>query len=179
MNRIRRLLLILGVIAASGCATIPPGPSVMMLPPSGKSFDEFRMEDSICRQWAESQVGWGANDTVNQNIAGGAAIGTVLGAGLGALIGSASGNVGAGAAIGAAGGMALGAAEATGPAHAAGYEVQRRYDIAYQQCMVSKGNLVSGTVVREVRRVYYPHPPPVYAPWPYAPPYYYRHYPPY
>ncbi len=174
MNRIRRIFLILAVIAASGCATIPPGPSVMAIPPSGKSFDEFRLEDSECRQWAESQVGWGANDTVNQNIASGAAIGTVLGAGLGAVIGSASGNVGAGAAIGAAGGMALGAAGATGPAHAAGYEVQRRYDIAYQQCMISKGNHISGTVIREVRRVYYPPPPPIY-----GPPYYYRHYPPY
>lgn len=178
MNWIRRLLLVLTVIAAGGCATIPPGPSVMVLPPSGKSFDEFRMEDSACRQWAESRIGWGANDTVNQNIAGGAAIGTMMGAGLGALIGSASGNVGAGAAIGAAGGMALGAAGATAPAHAAGYEVQRRYDIAYQQCMASKGNHVSG-VVRETRRVYYLPPPPVYAPWPYAGPYYYRHYPPY
>ena len=145
MNWIRRFLIIPAVIAVSGCATIPPGPSVMVLPPSGKSFDAFQMDDSVCRQWAENQVGWRANDTVNQNLAGGAAIGTLLGAGLGAVIGSASGNVGAGAAIGAAGGMAAGAAGASEPARAAGYEVQRRYDIAYQQCMVSKGNQVPGS----------------------------------
>jgi hypothetical protein len=171
MNWIRRLWLVLTLIAVSGCATIPPGPSVMVLPPPGKSFDEFRMDDASCREWAENQAGWRANDTVNQNIAGGAAIGTLLGAGLGAVIGSASGHVGAGAAIGAAGGMAFGAAGASEPAHAAGYEVQRRYDIAYQQCMNAKGNPVPG-FVRETRRVYYLHPPPpVYGPWPY----YYRY----
>jgi len=175
MNWIRKLLMVLTVVAVCGCATIPPGPSVMVLPPSGKSFDAFRMEDSVCREWAESQAVWRANETANENLASGAAIGTLLGAGLGAAIGSASGNVGAGAAIGAAGGMAFGVAGASEPARAAGYEVQRRYDIAYQQCMYSKGNHVPG-FVRETRRIYYlpPPPPPAYAPWPY----YHRYYPP-
>jgi hypothetical protein len=175
MNWIRRILLVLTALVVIGCATIPPGPSVMVLPPSGKSFDEFRMDDSECRQWAENQAGWHANDTVNQNLASGAVIGTLLGAGLGAAIGSASGNVGAGAAIGAAGGLAAGASGASEPARAAGYEVQRRYDIAYQQCMIAKGNQIQG-FVHESRRVYYlqPPPPPVYAPWygyPPPPPY--------
>ncbi|MBI5590189.1 MAG: glycine zipper family protein [Deltaproteobacteria bacterium] len=164
MNGIRRFLIILVVIAASGCATMPSGPSVMVMPPPGKPFETFQMEDSACREWAERQVGMQANETVNQNLASGAAIGTLLGTGLGAAIGSASGHVGAGAAIGAAGGLALGAAGASEPARASGYEVQRRYDIAYQQCMYSKGNQVPG-VVRASRRVYYlPPPPPGYAP---------------
>jgi len=127
----------------------------------------------VCRQWAENQSGWNANDTVNQNLASGAAIGTVVGTGLGAVIGSASGNVGAGAAIGAASGLAVGAAGASEPARAAGYEVQRRYDIAYQQCMYSKGNQIPG-VVRTTRRVYrLPPPPPDYVPGPpaYSPSY--------
>jgi len=166
MNWIRKFLIILAVIAVSGCATMPPGPSVTVMPAPGKPFEVFQMEDVECRQWAEAQSGWNANDTVNENLASGAAIGTLVGAGLGAAIGSASGNVGAGAAIGAAGGMAVGAAGASGPAHAAGYEVQRRYDIAYQQCMYSKGNQIPG-VVRETRRVYKaPPPPPDYAPGP-------------
>ena len=133
MNWIRRFLIILAVIAVSGCATMPPGPSVMVMPPPGKSFELFQMEDATCRQWAEHQAGWHANETVNENLASGAAIGTIVGTGLGAVIGSASGHVGAGAAIGAAGGLALGAAGASEPARASGYEVQRRYDIAYQQ----------------------------------------------
>ena len=136
---------------------MPPGPSVSVMPAPGKPFEIFQMDDPACRQWAENLSGWNANETVNQNLASGAAIGTVLGAGLGAVIGSASGNVGAGAAIGAAGGLALGTAGE--PARAAGYEVQRCYDIAYQQCMYSKGNQLTG-VVRKSRRVYYLPPPP-------------------
>lgn len=154
MNWISNSLIILAVIMVSGCATMPPGPSVTVMPPPGKPFEVFQMDDSACRQWAETQSRWRANETVNENLASGAAIGTLLGAGLGAAIGSASGHVGAGAAIGAAGGMAVGAAGASEPARAAGYEVQRRYDIAYQQCMYSKGNQVPG-VVRVSRRVYY------------------------
>ena len=167
MNWLQKILVIPAVIALGGCATIPPGPSVMVMPPPGKPFEIFQMEDSVCRQWAERQAGWDANETVNENVASGAAIGTLVGAGLGAAIGSASGNVGAGAAIGAAGGMAVGAAGASEPAWRAGHEVQRRYDIAYQQCMYSKGNQIPGTV-RKTRRVRHlpPPPPPDYVPVP-------------
>jgi hypothetical protein len=168
MIRIRKFLIILTVvITMGGCATMPPGPSVTVLPAPGKSFEAFKLDDAVCRQWAENQSGWDANETVNQNLASGAAIGTVLGAGLGAVIGSASGNVGAGAAIGAAGGLAVGAAGASEPARAAGYEVQRRYDIAYQQCMYSKGNQIQGAT-HQSRSVRYapPPPPPDYYPEP-------------
>lgn len=159
MNRFRfKLLFIASLVVMGGCATMPPGPSVMVMPPPGKPFEVFKADDASCRQWAETQSGWQANETVNQNLAGGAAIGTVLGTGLGAIIGSAYGNVGAGAAIGAASGLALGVAGASGPAQAAGYEVQRRYDIAYQQCMYSKGNQISNTAYG--RRVFYVTPPP-------------------
>lgn len=167
MSRIQRFLVIMAVITVSGCATMPPGPSVTVMPPPGKSFEAFKMDDSVCRQWAENQSGRDANETVNQNLASGAAIGTLVGTGLGAAIGSLSGNVGAGAAIGAASGLAVGAAGASQPARAAGYEVQRRYDIAYQQCMYSKGNQIPGST-REIRRSRYipPPPPPDYYPEP-------------
>jgi hypothetical protein len=166
MNWVRKSMIILAVITVSGCATMPPGPSVTVMPAPGKPFEEFQMDDAACRQWAENQSGWNANETVNQNLASGAAIGTVVGTGLGAVIGSASGNVGAGAAIGAASGLALGTAGASEPARAAGYEVQRRYDIAYQQCMYSKGNQVPGVVHRSRREYLPPPPPPDYAPGP-------------
>jgi hypothetical protein len=160
MDWIRSYLIILTVIAVSGCATMPPGPSVTVLPAPDKPFEAFKMDDAACRQWAENQSGWDANCTVNQNLFSGAAIGTVLGAGLGAVIGSAYGNVGAGAAIGAAGGLAVGTAGASEPARAAGYEVQRRYDIAYQQCMYSKGNQIQGATRRSGSVRYAPPPPP-------------------
>ncbi len=159
MNRLQKFLI---VIAAGwmmgGCATIPPGPSVMVLPGAGKSFTAFRADDQDCRSWAETQTGWNANDTVNQNIAAGSVIGTVVGAGLGAAIGSASGNMGAGAGIGAISGLIGGAAVSSGQAQTSGMEVQRRYDMAYQQCMYSKGNQIPGH--RSRRPSYTPPPPP-------------------
>ncbi len=160
MNRNCGLLLLLMVagMLLTSCATIPAGPSVMVLPGQGKSFEAFQMDDSACRQWAQQQAGAPANETVNQNLAGGGAIGTVMGAGLGAAIGSASGQAGAGAAIGALSGLFLGTAMATEPAYAAGAAVQRRYDNAYQQCMYSKGNQIPG-FARSPRRAVPPPPP--------------------
>ena len=34
------------VVMLSGCATIPPGPSVMVLTGNGKSFEAFQADDS-------------------------------------------------------------------------------------------------------------------------------------
>ncbi len=172
MNWKRVFPLFLALALLGGCATIPTGPSVMVLPGPGKPFEVFQSDDGVCRQWAAQQVGAQPNDAVNQNLAGGAAIGTLMGAGLGAAIGAASGNVGAGAAIGAGTGLVFGTAAATGPAYAAGGEVQRRYDIAYQQCMYMKGNQIPG-IVRAPRRAYNvppPPPPPGFTPGPPGPP---------
>ena len=77
------LFMVAGLLL-TGCATIPDGPSVMVLPGHGKSFEAFQSDDIACRQWAHQQAGAPANETVNQNLAGGAAIGTVMGAGMGA-----------------------------------------------------------------------------------------------
>jgi len=40
----------------SACATAPTGPSVMVLPGSGKPFEQFQADDTICRQWAARQT---------------------------------------------------------------------------------------------------------------------------
>jgi hypothetical protein len=167
-------VVLVGVVAFGGCATVPAGPSVMVLPPPGKSFEAFQADDSACRQWAAQQTGLPPGETINQNLAAGAAVGTLMGAGLGAAIGAASGNAGTGAAIGAASGLIGGTAVASGPAYAAGWEAQRRYDIAYQQCMYAKGNRIPG-VVRNPRRAYRmpppsPPPPPGYTSGPPVPP---------
>jgi hypothetical protein len=171
------LLVLLAVLILSGCATVPTGPSVMVLPPQGKPFEAFQADDSVCRQWAAQQAGAGPSETTNQTLANGAALGTIMGAGLGAAIGAASGAAGTGAAIGAASGLIGGTAIASGPAYGAGWEVQRRYDIAYQQCMYAKGNQVPSVVrtARRTPRVPPPPPPPgyYYAPGPpggYPPP---------
>lgn len=131
------------VLLVSGCATVPPGPSVMVMPGSGKTFEQFQYDDAACRQWAQQQSGDAAT-SANQSTATGAVIGTVIGAGLGAAIGAAAGNPGAGAAIGAGGGLLGGTAVgANAGAHSAA-TVQRRYDAAYQQCMYSKGHQIPG-----------------------------------
>lgn len=153
------LPLFLAFAAMSGCSTIPTGPSVMVLPAPGKSFEAFQADDAVCRQWASQQVGGTPNEAMGQKLAGGAAIGTLIGAGLGAAIGAATGSAGAGAAIGAGSGLLLGTATASEPAYGAGQSVQRRYDIAYEQCMYAKGNQIPG-VVRAPRRSYAPPPPP-------------------
>ena len=159
--------LALVVLMLSGCATIPPGPSVLVMPGNGKSFEAFQADDSVCRQWAQNQTGWDANRTVNENLAGGAVAGGALGAAAGALIGAASGNVGPGAAIGAGAGLLGGAALGSTQAYGAGGEVQRRYDNAYQQCMYAKGNQIPGNVQASNRSANPPPPPPTtYTPGP-------------
>ena len=102
MDRGKWVVMFIVAVLMTGCATIPPGPSVMVMPAPGKSFEAFQSDDSVCRGWAQQQSGWDANQTVNQDGAGGAAIGALMGAGLGAAIGAASGNPAQGAAIGAA-----------------------------------------------------------------------------
>jgi hypothetical protein len=46
----------------NGCATVPTGPSVMVLPGPGKPFDLFQAEDATCRQWARQQIGQSTQD---------------------------------------------------------------------------------------------------------------------
>jgi hypothetical protein len=152
-------MLVIGCFL-SGCATIPPGPSVLVMPGGGKSFEMFQADDYTCREWAQNQSGWKANETVNQNLAGGAIAGGALGAAAGALIGAASGNVGPGAAIGAGAGLLAGTAMANNRAYGSGWEVQRRYDNAYQQCMYAKGNQIPGAAPETPRQSHYVPPPP-------------------
>jgi uncharacterized protein YcfJ len=155
----RLFVVILAAVAVSGCATMPSGPSVMVLPTPGKPFETFQADDQICRDWAARQSGATSADTVNQNIAGGAVVGTLMGAGLGAAIGAASGNAGTGAAIGAGVGALGGTAVGSQAGYAAGSDAQRRYDNAYQQCMYAKGNQIAG-VQQEPRRAQWLPPPP-------------------
>src|SRR5882724_7428059 len=136
----KRTILALGVAALfAGCATPPPsGPSVMVLPGSGKSFDQFRFDDNECRQYSSQSIG-GATvaDAQSNSAVKSAAVGTAVGAAAGGLLGGRSG-VGVGAGVGLAGGALAG----TGESQASGYTLQQRYDHAYQQCMYAKGHQI-------------------------------------
>jgi hypothetical protein len=46
----RITVLSLALLAVGACATVPTGPSVMVLPPTGKPFEEFQADDAMCRQ---------------------------------------------------------------------------------------------------------------------------------
>ena len=162
------------LLLVSGCASVPTGPSVMVWPAPGKPLEVFQADDAVCRQWASAQVGTKAGESSAKSLAGSAGVGTLLGAGLGAAIGAATGQFGAGLGIGAASGAVLGTAAGTGPASGSQYEVQRRYDNAYLQCMYTKGNQVPGAA-RSYRYVpppstYTPSPPPEPPPSSYTPP---------
>jgi hypothetical protein len=143
MSNLLKFLPFFMVVALTACATMPSGPSVMSLPGTGKTFDQFRMDDAVCRQFAFEQIGGMTAQQAGQSSAvTSAAVGTVLGAAAGAAIGSVSGDMGAGAAIGAGSGLLFGSAVGQGYASASYYENQRRYDNAYIQCMYAKGNRV-------------------------------------
>jgi len=158
----RGLLLFLVIAILGGCATMPTGPTVRVMPSPGKPFEVFAEEDTICRQWAQQQIGGASpSETANQNLANGAVVGTLVGAGLGAAIGAATGNVGAGAAIGAGAGLLGGTSVGANSAYASAWQLQGQYDIAYQQCMYAKGNQIPG-VVRRQTQGYVPPPPPRY-----------------
>jgi len=161
VNRLQRQMVVVALVVLGGCATVPSGPNVLVLPTAGKPFEQFQVEDATCRQWAEQQIGMSAQDTVNQNTATSAAVGTAIGAGAGALLGAASGNVGAGAAIGAGSGLLMGTAAGSGAGQAYGSDAQQKYDYAYVQCMYAKGNQIPGQVHRyRLRRVSPSFPPP-------------------
>jgi len=151
------LLILLLVVA--GCATLPTGPSVRVLPAPGKSFEQFKVDDAVCRQWAGQQIGMSAQEVADKNTVSGAAVGTIIGTGLGAAIGSASGDAGTGAAIGAGSGLLVGTSAGAGSGEYYGQETQRRYDIAYEQCMYAKGNQIPGVVIKRTRRIVQPPPP--------------------
>ena len=173
-----KLFFLLLVLVLPACATIPNGPGVFVVPAPGKPFELFRQEDAACRRWAEQQIGVATQDVIDNNTATGAVAGTALGAGLGALLGSASGHAGAGAIIGAAGGMLVGTAAGADSGRVYGRQTQRRYDIAYLQCMYAYDNHApeQGRMIRRSYRTRASAPPPfselppAYGPIPPPPP---------
>jgi hypothetical protein len=130
------------VLLLAGCVRLPTGPSIMVLPGDGKDFGQFQVDDAVCRNWASQQVGTTPNQAASDAAVSGAAVGTVLGAAGGAAIGAASGNAATGAAVGSGVGLLGGAAAGANSAALAQGSVQRRYDIAYMQCMYAKGNQI-------------------------------------
>ncbi len=143
------------------------GPTVPVMPAPGKPFEAFQADQALCTQFASEQVQGGSQQSNTEQIGIGV-IGTLLGAGLGAALGGGQGAA-VGAGFGALGGTAVGA----GPAGQANYSLQKRYNMAYAQCMYSRGNQVPGFRNQTAPPQGYGQPqggpPPGYAPQGYAP----------
>jgi hypothetical protein len=75
------------VLVLGGCVTVPAGPTVMVLPGSQKSFDQFQGDGVACQQFAMNVVAPQGQAAAN-NAAANAAVGTALGAAAGAIIGA-------------------------------------------------------------------------------------------
>jgi hypothetical protein len=134
-------LILVPLVVLAGCASVPEGPGVMVLPGSGKSFEHFRFDDHECRQFASSQVnGTSPNGAAADAAARSTAAGAVIGGLAGAAIGGNSGGLAAGAALGGAGGALAG----TGAGNQSSRALQHRYDTGYQQCMYAKGHKIPG-----------------------------------
>lgn len=82
MMRFRLWPLLSGVLLV-GCATVPSGPGVVVLPEAGKTFEQFREEDAVCRQYAKDKVGAIPEQAAAESVA--------RSAGTGALVGAAAG----------------------------------------------------------------------------------------
>lgn len=141
--RSRLMLSAAASLLLAGCASVPSGPDVMALPGMGKNFEEFRVDDLLCRDFAFQQIGGRAREqAANEAALSSAAVGTAVGAIAGAAIGGRDG-----AGVGAGMGLIVGGTSGAGTAQSSVYGSQRRYDIAYVQCMYAKGHRVpvSGT----------------------------------
>jgi hypothetical protein len=129
-------VLLTGLLGA--CVTVPNGPGALVLPGTGKTFDQFRFDEGECRQYAQDQLGGAtAGSVAADSGVRSAALGTVIGAVAGAAIGGSHG-----AAVGAGSGLLFGGLAGTGAAQGSAYNAQQRYDFSYQQCMYAKGNRV-------------------------------------
>ena len=136
--RKRIVVAVAGVLSLGACTVMPTGPSAMVLPGTGMTMTQFRVDDNECRQYAYYQIGGRTTqDAANQAAVGSAVVGTAIGALAGAAIGGSQG-----AAVGAGVGLVGGSAVGSSSAYASGYGTQRQYDNAYIQCMYAKGHRV-------------------------------------
>lgn len=173
----RTLLLrsnVAGSVLIASCAllaactpTLPPGPSVAVMPGKNKSFDAFQNDNAICMNYARSQIGVDPRDQAEQSTVSGAATGALLGAAAGAALGDSSRAAG----VGAGAGLLMGAAAGNNNAVRSTRQLQHRYDLAYEQCMYAKGNqlprraeppprVIYSEPVYYSEPAYYPPPPP-------------------
>jgi hypothetical protein len=129
------------VLLLGACAEVPTQPTVAVMPAPYKPFEVFQADDQVCRGYAQQQVG---GQTTGGEVNGGTATGAAVGAATGAAAGALIGHSGTAAGVGAGAGLLVGAAAGNSYGYDSAYSLQRRYNIAYEQCMYAKGNQIPG-----------------------------------
>ena len=127
----------LALFALASCAQ-GVVPTVQVLPPAGKPFAAFQLDQHDCSILAGNQVRPMMDQAAYAGL-GTAVVGTALGAGLGAAIGG-----GRGAAIGAGAGAVGGTGVAVDQGASSDARIQASYDNTYAACMSSRGDIVQG-----------------------------------
>lgn len=128
------------LLALGACASVPTGPTVPVMPGTGKSLDQFRADDAVCQHYALEQIG----GTPPEQAATGSGSATV----------SPANGVATGAAMAEKRGAGVGAARTSS------YDMQRRYDLGYIQCMYAQGHRVPVLGPMAVRPAQASHPSP-------------------
>jgi len=132
-------LFVFILLGLGACATVPNGPSVLVLQGSNKTFEEFRRDEIVCRDYALQQIGGkSVGKTNDETTLKNAAIGTVVGTVAGAAIGKSEG-----AAVGAGLGLLFGTASGAENGRQARVDSQTMYDNAFIQCMYGSGHRVA------------------------------------
>jgi uncharacterized protein YcfJ len=122
------------MVLLAGCAEQPYGPTVPVMPAQGKSMAAFQQDEAACEQYASDNV-QGRIDRTNDKEAQNTVIGAILGTAVGAAVGNTKGAI-----VGGVAGGAIGNSSAHPGYRQAG--IQGQYNMAYAQCMTSRGNTV-------------------------------------
>ena len=71
VKRLAEVSLLPLALLLGGCVVVPPsGPSMMVLPGSRMTFEQFQIDDAACRQFATAQIGGqGAGEAAQQSAA--------------------------------------------------------------------------------------------------------------
>ena len=159
------LALIPPIVAA--CATLPPeGPTVMALPGTGQSFEQFRVDDAQCREYARQTIAPRTPaSAAAESGATSAVVGTAIGAAVGAAVDGSSG-----VAVGAGVGLLAGSVAGVAAGNRSAYDLQQIYDQNYLQCMYARGQRVPVPAGYVLPGAYHDRPPRAAVPPPPPPP---------
>lgn len=145
-----RIWLACVALAVGGCVRLPTAPNVNAMPAPYKPFDVFTTEDARCRDFAARRVELGGEQARRQATEA-AVAGAVGGAVVGGLVTGSPRGVATGGGIG----LLMGAIAGLNASEWNSWNLQRRYDWSYEQCMYANGNQLPGYAPLSV-----PPPPP-------------------